>query len=150
MAVSQKFDLNRIALVKGVNMSNSVFEKHKEEIELYQRLCGPVIGSLLYATSILSDIQEMRSGDGDVVQELNEVKELLGTAMQSSNTVARAANIPNAKYEICATPSDGWGVLKLILPAPIHWLNIANGTYEALEALKGYLEKKELIISYRG
>jgi hypothetical protein len=59
----------------------SVFEKHKADITLYQRLFGVVIGSLMYAAGILSDVQEMCSGNDVVVQELNEAKELLGAAI---------------------------------------------------------------------
>jgi len=59
----------------------SVFESHKAEITLYQRLFGVVVGSLMYAAGILSDVQEMRSGDEVVTQELNEAKELLGAAI---------------------------------------------------------------------
>jgi hypothetical protein len=59
----------------------SVFEKHKADITLYQRLFGVTVGSLMYAAGILSDVQEMRSGDAAVVQELNEAKELLGAAI---------------------------------------------------------------------
>ena len=81
--MSQKFNLKRIALVKVVNMDYtvSVFEAHRADITIYQRLFGVVVGSLLYAASILSDVQEMRSGDEVVVQELNEAKELLGAAI---------------------------------------------------------------------
>jgi len=59
----------------------SVFEKHKADITFYQRLFGVVVGSLMYAAGILSDVQEIRNGDEVVVQELNEVKELLGAAI---------------------------------------------------------------------
>jgi len=59
----------------------SVFEKHKADITLYQRLFGVVVGSLIYAAGILSDVQEMRSDDVFVLQELNEAKELLGSAI---------------------------------------------------------------------
>jgi hypothetical protein len=59
----------------------SVFEIHKADIIIYQRLFGPVVGSLLYAAGILSDVQEMRSGDEAVIQELNEAKELLRAAI---------------------------------------------------------------------
>jgi len=59
----------------------SVFEKHKADITLYQRLFGVVIGSLMYAAGILSDVQEMSNGNEVVVQELNEAKELLGAVI---------------------------------------------------------------------
>ena len=35
----------------------------------------------MYAAGILSDVQEMSSGDEVVIQELNEAKELLGAAI---------------------------------------------------------------------
>ena len=59
----------------------SVFEAHKADIIIYQRLFGPVVGSLLYAAGILSDVQEMVRGNEIAVQELNEAKELLGAAI---------------------------------------------------------------------
>ncbi len=59
----------------------SVFEAHKADIIIYQRLFGVVVGSLLYAASILSDVQEMRSNDEAVIKELNEAKELIGAAI---------------------------------------------------------------------
>jgi hypothetical protein len=147
--MSQKFFVKRIALLKGVKMFTmvSVFDRHKAEVTIYQRLFGVVAGSLLYAAGILSDVQEMRNGDAAVVQELNEAKELLVTAMQfAGKSIIRGMNTANAKYEISAMPSEDWYVLKLILPSPNHWQNIANGTLEALEALKGCLERNELIL----
>lgn len=59
----------------------SVFDRHKAELTIYQRLFGVVAGSLLYAAGILSDVQEMRNGDKVIMQELNEAKELLGTVI---------------------------------------------------------------------
>lgn len=59
----------------------SVFERHKADITHYQRLFGVVVGSLMYAASILSDVQEMSAGDERIRQELNEAKELIGAAV---------------------------------------------------------------------
>jgi hypothetical protein len=59
----------------------SVFEAHKADIIIYQRLFGTVVGSLLYAAGILSDVQELVRDNEIAVQELNEAKELLGAAI---------------------------------------------------------------------
>lgn len=63
----------------------SVFETHKDEIELQQRLLGQLPGYLMFALQILSDCQEMVSGASDperVRTELEEVKELIGAVLR--------------------------------------------------------------------
>lgn len=63
----------------------SVFETHKEEIELQQQLLGQLPGCLMFALQILSDCQEMvkRASDPERVHaELEEVKELVGTVLR--------------------------------------------------------------------
>jgi len=66
----------------------SVFEKHQKEIEVYQLAAGPTKGKLLFAMAILSDVQEMLTpqcgpseDETDLLDELNEVKELIVSAM---------------------------------------------------------------------
>jgi hypothetical protein len=93
--MSQKFNLNRIALVKGVNMAHQtspeivkgalppILQKHEQEIRLYQEIFGPVIGSLIFAVGILSDVQHMQVNDPHVIQELNEAKALIVIATKS-------------------------------------------------------------------
>jgi hypothetical protein len=58
-----------------------VLQHHEQEIHLFQELFGPVKGSLIYAVSILSDIQHMQSNDPHIIQELNEAKALIVIAV---------------------------------------------------------------------
>jgi len=58
----------------------SVFERHGEEISLYQEITGPVNGGIIFAMAILSDAQEM-TDPSDILQEVNEAKELLASVL---------------------------------------------------------------------
>lgn len=52
----------------------SVFEKHKKEIELHEKMMGKDVGKIVFAISILSDIEEEHP---ETREEVEEVKELL-------------------------------------------------------------------------
>lgn len=58
----------------------SVFERHKDDVELYQRLLGEINGSLFLAMAILSDVQEMLTATKHL-QEVSEAKELVVHAL---------------------------------------------------------------------
>ena len=58
----------------------SVFERHGEEIRLYQKITGPVNGGIMAAMAILSEAQEMADPD-DILQEVNEAKEVLTSVL---------------------------------------------------------------------
>lgn len=58
----------------------SVFERHGEEISLYQEITGPVNGGIIFAMAILSDAQEL-TDPSDILQEVNEAKELLASVL---------------------------------------------------------------------
>lgn len=58
----------------------SVFEKHKEEIGMYEKMLGKEKGHLMFALSILSDVQaELTPNirDRRLNEEINEAKELI-------------------------------------------------------------------------
>jgi len=66
----------------------SVFEKHKTELEIFERLYPGRTGQLAFAICILSDVSEaltvlsLKETDFNVlniIAELNEVKELLNS-----------------------------------------------------------------------
>jgi hypothetical protein len=50
------------------------------------------------------------------------------------------------KYEIWCTPTPGWFVLKKVYSTG-NWINLANGTEEALEELLPHLQKDDIILS---
>ena len=56
-----------------------ILAKHAEDIQLYEALMGPVLGDLMYALCILSDVQHMISDkpDNPEVKEINEAKALI-------------------------------------------------------------------------
>lgn len=62
----------------------SVFTKHADGIKTYEATGGRERGRLLFAMAILSDCQEM-VGTGDVSDEMNEAKELIGSVIESWN-----------------------------------------------------------------
>jgi hypothetical protein len=59
-------------------MTVSVYEKHREDWEYYKSIFpkSEDCARLFFATSILSDVQAMTT-DRQVVEEINEVKQLL-------------------------------------------------------------------------
>jgi len=56
-----------------------ILGKHEDQILLYETLMGPVLGDLMFAVTILSDVQHMISPDPHIpeVAELNEAKALI-------------------------------------------------------------------------
>jgi hypothetical protein len=56
-----------------------ILAKHEQDIQLYEALMGPTLGDLIYAMSILSDVQHMISEDPHVpeVEKINEAKALI-------------------------------------------------------------------------
>lgn len=63
----------------------SIFETHKEEIALLERLLGRLPGCLMFALQIASDCQEIASGASNIERlktELEEVKELIALVLQ--------------------------------------------------------------------
>ena len=65
-----------------------VYEKHGEEIALYQVAAGRDRGRLLFATAILSDVEHMLDSDTPlerVQEELEEAKELIVDVQKGLN-----------------------------------------------------------------
>jgi hypothetical protein len=56
----------------------SVFERHGDEIKLYEMGAGKKVGQLLFASAILSDVIEMHP---ETREEVDEVKELIGSVV---------------------------------------------------------------------
>jgi hypothetical protein len=54
-----------------------ILAKHEADIQLYEALLGPVLGDLIFAMSILSDVQQITARDPHIVEELNEAKALI-------------------------------------------------------------------------
>jgi hypothetical protein len=54
-----------------------ILAKHEADIQLYEALLGPVLGDLIFAMSILSDVQHSLASDPHIVEELNEAKALI-------------------------------------------------------------------------
>ena len=55
----------------------SVFETHGCEIAVYEASSTPNCGRLLFATAILSDVQEIVGDNQWAVDEIDEAKELI-------------------------------------------------------------------------
>jgi hypothetical protein len=56
-----------------------ILAKHEADIQLYEALLGPTLGDLIFAMSILSDVQHMISANPRVpeVEQINEAKALI-------------------------------------------------------------------------
>jgi len=79
---------------KGVKMAHilpmpmhPILAKHEEDICLYEALLGPVLGDLIFAMSIVSDVQHSLASDPHIVEELNEAKALM---MRGFNFIIRS------------------------------------------------------------
>jgi len=76
----------------------TVFEKHKTELEIFQKLYPGKTGQLAFAICILSDVSEtltvlsLKETDFNVlniIAELNEVKELLSSYIKEESKKER-------------------------------------------------------------
>jgi hypothetical protein len=54
-----------------------ILARHEQDIQLYEALMGPILGDLIFAMSILSDVQHSLGIEADIVEELNEAKALM-------------------------------------------------------------------------
>ena len=63
-----------------------VFEVHKDEIKLCESMLGTVDGRLFFCMSILSDVQHMVGDNQQINDEINEVKQLIISILQSRGT----------------------------------------------------------------
>jgi hypothetical protein len=56
-----------------------ILAKHEPDILLFEAMLGPVLGDLMFATTILSDVQHMISPNPNIpeVAEINEAKALI-------------------------------------------------------------------------
>jgi hypothetical protein len=64
-----------------------ILQKHEDDILLYEALLGPVLGDLVFATSILSDVQHALGVEPQIVEQINEAKALI---LRASNFAIKA------------------------------------------------------------
>jgi len=60
----------------------TVFEKHGEEIKMYELSAGKLKGRLIFAMAILSDVQCLTANQ-ELCREIDEAKELIGSVIGS-------------------------------------------------------------------
>ena len=67
---------------------HAILAKHEEDILLYEALLGPVLGDLIFAMSVLSDVQNMISPNPHIPEneEINEAKALI---LRAFNFIAK-------------------------------------------------------------
>jgi len=62
----------------------TVFEKHGEEIKMYELSAGKLKGRLMFAMAILSDVRNLLANQQEALcEEIDEVKELIGSVIGS-------------------------------------------------------------------
>jgi len=61
----------------------TVFEKHGEEIKMYELSAGKLKGRLMFAMAILSDVRNLLTANEALCREIDEAKELIGSVIGS-------------------------------------------------------------------